>query len=295
MLFGRPEIIVHSMMQKIINLPAPKADRLSSLVDFALAVRNMVATVKACALEEHLCNLTLLQNLTERLPPMIRLSWATHRQSLRFVTMAEFSDWLYNLAEAASAVTLPPFSSSLESKSRRGQKEDGFLNAHTETEQQLEQHDVSGSCLVCNGNCDAVERCKKFLSFGLSVRWDTLREHSLCRSCLSNHRGPCKSRKVCGKNGCQYKHHRLLHNEAKDKQAVSSNNDGHQQETESCNTHRGGNKSVLFQYIPVILYHNSIELHTYAFLDSGSSLTLMEESLAKESNLFALDGRHLPI
>ncbi|XP_055630329.1 uncharacterized protein LOC129771064 [Toxorhynchites rutilus septentrionalis] len=41
MLFGRPEIIIHSVIRKIHALPAPKVDKLSSLVDFAVAVRNM--------------------------------------------------------------------------------------------------------------------------------------------------------------------------------------------------------------------------------------------------------------
>ncbi|XP_062552341.1 uncharacterized protein LOC134217576 [Armigeres subalbatus] len=79
MLFGRPEIIVHSFIEKINKLPAPKADKLNTLIDFAIAVRNMVATVTACHLEDHLYNVTLLQNLVERLPTMVKLNWATHR------------------------------------------------------------------------------------------------------------------------------------------------------------------------------------------------------------------------
>ncbi|XP_062702120.1 uncharacterized protein LOC109431695 [Aedes albopictus] len=314
MLFGRPEIIVHSLLQKINGLPAPKAERLGTLVDFALAVRNMEATVKACELEEHLCNLTLLHSLCERLPPMIRLNWATHRQSLRSVTLSEFSDWLYKLAEAASTVTMPQFSSIVDNKPRRGRKEDGFLNAHTETAPKTKQLDISSGCLVCQGSCATVDKCKRFLSFSLSARWDALREHKLCRGCLTTHRGPCKSAKVCGKSGCQYKHHRLLHNDAKSKPETSSSGSQshakqHQQaaptgsqEVESCNTHRGGSKSVLFQYIPIVLYNNGIELRTHAFLDSGSSLTLMEESLAKQldlngekSPLCLVDCGYLPI
>ncbi|XP_062538350.1 uncharacterized protein LOC134206636 [Armigeres subalbatus] len=304
MLFGRPEIIVHSLLQKINSLPAPRADRLTTLVDFALAVRNMVATVKACNLEEQLCNLTLLHSLTERLPPMIRLNWATHRQSLQLVTLSEFSEWLYKLAEAASTVTMPQLSGVVDNKNRRCRKEDGFLNAHSETDLQLQRAEVNTGCVICQGSCATVDKCKRFISFNLSARWDTLRELKLCRSCLGNHRGPCKAAKSCGKNGCQYKHHRLLHNDARDSLEAPLPGSSHQTrfprqvdaeeipDAEPCNTHRGGNKAVLFQYIPIILYNNGIELRTHAFLDSGSSLTLMEEDLA---NQLKLDGEKYPL
>ncbi|XP_055614821.1 uncharacterized protein LOC129761139 [Toxorhynchites rutilus septentrionalis] len=299
MLFGRPEIIVHSLLQKISGIPAPKAERLATLVDFALAVRNMVATVKAYELEEHLCNLTLLHNLVERLPPMIRLNWATHRQSLQLVTLSDFSDWLYKLAEAASMVTMPPFSAPIDNKIRRGRKDDGYLNAHIESVPKSKQYEVTRNrCIICNGSCGDVETCKRFLSMNLSARWDALREHKLCRSCLGSHRGPCKTGKSCGKNGCEYKHHQLMHNDAKNKSISSTSSHfkgrtqvpqdavaGRSQETNSCNTHREGCEAVIFQYVPVTLYNNNVELRTYAFLDSGSSLTLMEEGLAKELNL----------
>ncbi|XP_055538877.1 uncharacterized protein LOC129726192 isoform X1 [Wyeomyia smithii] len=299
MLFGRPEVIVHSLIQKVQLLPAPRADKLCTLVDFAIAVRNMVATLQNCNLEEHLCNISLMQNLVDRLPPMIRLNWATHRQGLRQASLAEFSAWLYTLAEAASTVTIPQ-GQNVADKSRKTRKEDGFLNAHIESTYQRNTFTGGPSfsgCSVCRGKCDAVENCKQFLVLDHSSRWNALREHKLCRCCLGKHQGPCKSAKVCGKKGCTFKHHRLLHNDAKDKHSFnptptesgrreqSSGGSKHDATEYVCNTHRSNFNSVLFQYVPVTLYNKDMHIDKFAFLDCRSSLTLLEEGLASELHL----------
>ncbi|XP_062710881.1 uncharacterized protein LOC134288963 [Aedes albopictus] len=298
MLFGRPEIIVHSLIEKINKIPAPKPDRLSTLVDFALAVRNMVATVKACNLEEHLYNITLLQGLVERLPTMVKLNWATHRLRLPRVSLLEFSDWLYTVAEAASTVTMSTTSQhAYETKPRRsGNREDGFLSVHSEPQQGLTwTQQVKVGCVVCRRSCNAVENCLEFLNLSHSDRWAALRDHKLCRTCLGTHRGPCRSNDICGKNGCTFKHHRLLHNErAGTYSATRSSAESEQGENPStnvsfnqlnCNTHRWNEKSVLFQYIPVVLHHNGNTVHTYAFVDCGSHITLLEDELAADLNL----------
>ncbi|XP_055633869.1 uncharacterized protein LOC129774190 [Toxorhynchites rutilus septentrionalis] len=263
----------------------------------------MVATIQNCNLEEHLCHITLLQSLVDRLPLMIRLNWATYRQGIHRATLTEFSAWLYTLAEAASTVTLPQ-AQIVSDKSRRMRKDDGFLNAHTESAPKRKEH-VSGSrlgkCLFCRGNCEAVEDCKQFLILDHASRWNALREYKHCRCCLGKHQGPCMSIKECGKKGCAYKHHRLLHNDAKDKPSFPSTL--HRQEPGSstskqdvtehtCNTHRSNNKSVLFQYIPVTLYNKGTRINTFAFLDCGSSLTLIEEGLASE---LQLEGESHPL
>ncbi|XP_062533689.1 uncharacterized protein LOC134202685 [Armigeres subalbatus] len=260
MLFGRPEIIVHSLIEKINKIPAPRADRLGTLIDFALAVRNMVATVKACNLEEHLYNITLLQGLVERLPTMVKLNWATHRVRLGTVSLLEFSDWLYTMAEAASTVTMSPATSVCnDARSRRsGHREDGFLNVHTENQQ------------------SATEICPEFLNMNHSDRWTTLREHKLCRTCLGTHRGPCRCNDICGKMAAPtsiivY----YIMNATKHSTALLG----------ILYNPMLNEKSVLFQYIPIALHHNGNTVHTYAFVDCGSDITLLEEDLAADLNL----------
>ncbi|XP_058816892.1 uncharacterized protein LOC131680190 [Topomyia yanbarensis] len=293
MLYGRPEIIVYSLMQKINQLPSPRADKLNSIVEFALAVRNMVATVQACNLEEHLYNISLLQSLVDRLPPMIKLTWATHRQYLQRVTLTEFSDCLYGLAEAASIVTIPSVTSATDYNSRRGRKDDGFINSHSVTAPRSCES-VSAGCTICHGNCVSVDNCKEFLSLDHSSRWALLWDQKLCRCCIRSHRGLCKFSKSCGINDCPYKHHRLLHNDAKDKlsgsqlaqtQAITHDPSNISSNDFVCNTHSGNEKSVLFKYIPVTLHNQGLSVSTHAFVDCGSSLTLLEETLAAELKL----------
>lgn len=309
MLFGRPEIIVHSLVQKIHSLPAPKPDKLNTLIDFAIAVRNMVATVQNCNLDEHLCNISLLQSLVDRLPPMIRLNWATHRQGLFRVTLTEFSTWLYTLAEAASTVTILQIQNDQE-KARRVRRDDGFLNTHTETNLKSREFKPkltasSSGCIICQGGCESVGDCKQFLILDHPSRWNLVREYRLCRSCLAKHQGPCKSTRTCGKYGCTFKHHRLLHNDAKDNRSMipatstaascqesESNHAEHSDAAHNCNTHQANSKPVLFQYVPVTLHNRGIKIRTYAFLDLGSSVTLLEEKLASE---LRLEGQNYPL
>ncbi|XP_055628954.1 uncharacterized protein LOC129770265 [Toxorhynchites rutilus septentrionalis] len=307
MLFGRPEIIVHSVIRKIHTLPAPKVDKLGSIVDFAVAVRNMVATVHACNLDEYLYNITLLQELVDRLPPMIKLNWAMYRQGKNQVSLGDFSEWLNSLAEAASTVTIPSLTTFAESKTRRGRKDNGFLNSHHETpllsgRKQISE-DQHATCCICNGTCVSVERCKKFLSFDHSTRWQNMRERKLCRCCLKKHRGFCKSKNECGVSGCTSKHHQLLHNNSSFKPRTPQPQNFEQITAtpqprttsvaeHNCNIHRSDDTEVLFRYVPVILYGHGVKIETYAFLDDGSSLTLLENDLAVE---LKLDGVAHPL
>ncbi|XP_065087108.1 uncharacterized protein LOC135708862 [Ochlerotatus camptorhynchus] len=310
MLYGNPEIIVQNMVTKIHATPAPKADRLDTLIEFSLAVQNLCATIDACQLEEYSYNVALLHELVDKLPPGFKVEWAKHRRTIPRVNLEAFSKWLYELAEVVCPIANLQIS---ESKPLRGNKKPpAFLNAHSgETSYKLEDklhHQVksgpagsdSKTCVVCKGSCPNLDKCHRFSELGYNARWAAVKEFGLCRKCLRKHNGTCKSKQVCGKNGCTFKHHQLLHNNQRDGAATNvSRASGENSATiaqntsvRECNAHHKSTNKGLFRVAPVIIHGPGKSIKTFAFLDDGSSLTLVDSSIVQE---LKLQGKSEPL
>lgn len=296
LLFGQPEAIVHSLIIKINAIPPVREDKLEALVDLAVHVQNFCATVDACGLDDYMYNVSLLHQLINKLPPTIRLDWARYRQTVPRVNMATFGNWLYTLAEAASTLAVPPMipdSKPPKSASRSTKKASMFL--HTQTmvnEGSSECSSEDQKCPVCKGCCKSVASCKKFLELPRDSKWAAVRDLGLCRTCLQHHEGRCEA-KPCGKSGCAYYHHELLHNAKKCQHTtpktpavtnVTRTLQADSNSVQGCNTHQSANNTVLFRYIPVILHGKGASIQTFAFLDEGSAMTLLDQELADKLN-----------
>ncbi|XP_062702228.1 uncharacterized protein LOC134285471 [Aedes albopictus] len=305
MLYGNPDVIVHNLMAKIKNTPPPKSDRLDTLIEFSLSVQNLCATIEACQLDEYSYNVVLLRELVEKLPSSIKVDWAKYQRTVPCVNLTIFSAWLYDLAEAVCPIATLP---SVETRPQRNKKDPAYLNTHTEEEKDSHRFkpnkvvksappsSASKTCLVCKGSCPSVDKCTRFAELGYNSKWATVKELGLCRKCLKKHTASCKSQQVCGKNGCQYKHHQLLHNIQRDNATSTAEqgatNHAPTQTTAAqsstgrdCNTHLKLTNKMLFRVVPVILYGPTKAVRTHAFLDDGSSYTLMDDALAKELKL----------
>lgn len=292
-LFGRPEIIVHSLVSKIRDMPPPKAEKLNTLIEFGVAVQNVCATIKACGLDEYLCNVALLQELVDRLPPSIKLNWAMHRLTLASITLSSFGDWLGQLVEAACAVTVTPTYSSSNAE-RRLRKENNFINVHIEElENTTDSREIKTTthqtyarkCPACKGVCKTLADCRRFQAMSITNRWSIIKDNRLCRKCLRKHFGACEVRTPCGRNGCNFMHNAMLHDDARYTQYGANIDTNNQNTIESCNTHLESTGKILFKYIPVMIHGRNKTVETYAFLDDGSSSTLMEHSLIEELQL----------
>nr|XP_044248645.1 uncharacterized protein LOC108069676 [Drosophila takahashii] len=264
MYFGRPEHILKVVVDNMRRMPAPKG-QLEPLIELAFAVKNMCATMKASNMLAHLNNPTLLQEIVEKLGPEMMLNWALYSKQFDCPNLQHLADWMFELADAACRVTTPAVGRTAERRSLR----QGCLNTHTAvagSAQQRVEH-----CMVCDGpHC--ISRCESFAGLPYAAKWDVVRTSHLCKICLKRHNKSCWKKRSCGINNCQAIHHPLLH---QDQSPVPGALNNHRQPENE------GEESY-FRIIPVTLRGKSKLIEIYAFMDDGSTLTLLEESVANE-------------
>ncbi|XP_055615978.1 uncharacterized protein LOC129762031 [Toxorhynchites rutilus septentrionalis] len=284
-LFGGPEQIVSSLLSRVRAAPPPKADRLDSLVSFGLAVQNFCELLRAVGLETHLSNPTVMQELVDKLPSNIKLNWALHTTQHTNVDLGVFGNFMATIVAAASSVTLTTACDKKYRWKEEGKPKDKvYVQTHSTPEKNDEQmHQTSfmkkgagKQCIVCEKAGHNIRECFRFKNMCVEDRWKAVRQHQLCRRCLGSHgRWPCKA-DVCGVERCSENHHRLLHSPKQnpsERSTVSSN---------TVSLHHLSHESTLFRVIPITLYGKSRSVETFAFLDDGSSITMMEQELADQ-------------
>lgn len=268
-LFGRPEILINKLIRNVRDCPMPKGERLETLIDFGMTVRNLTHHLLAAGQHAHLSNPVLLQELIEKLPANIKLQWAQHLDYFPVPSLQTFSDFMARVVDSVAKVV--PYGGSSGKTDRPKAKEKGFVHAHMEkvdssTVRQAVPSDKS--CLVCDKSGHRVKDCGKFKGSNIEERWKTVHSLKLCRCCLSPHgRRFCKSSNVCGINGCQYRHHQLLHFNP------STNNRSASVPVEEHHNYHHCGQSVLFRIVQVTLHGADGSINAFALLDEGSSTT----------------------
>ncbi|XP_061393150.1 uncharacterized protein LOC133328620 [Musca vetustissima] len=262
MYFGRPECVLKSLIDDIRKMILPKG-KLEALIEFAFAIKNMCATIRASKLDDYIMNPTLLQELVEKLSPDMMIQWALHSKDKQRPTLIDFSDWLYIIAEATCRVTVPNFEFTNDKKTSR---KENRLNTHFEHEDKRRLP----VCFLCE-DAHKLSKCSKFNEMTTTERWDLVKSKNLCCICLGRHRRKCWFQRECGVNGCIVRHSPLLHSD--DYPGVST--------LSTINNHKAsGTQDSFFRIVPVTLYNNSKSVTIFALMDDGSSLTLLEEGVA---------------
>ena len=116
--------------------------------------------------------------------------------------------------------------------------------------------------------------CPVFRNMSVNDRYAAVRKQYLCYGCLGKGHAikDCKVN-ACGINGYIKKHNRLLHSE-------NQMDEGNHAVNVSAATLNQSNEVTSFlQIVPVSIQSGGNRLNTYAFLDSGSTVSFIDQSV----------------
>ncbi|XP_026331715.1 uncharacterized protein LOC113239063 [Hyposmocoma kahamanoa] len=152
-------------------------------------------------------------------------------------------------------------------------------NVYNATAENKEPSIRKSVCLCCGGN-HSVPRCWKFSSMTVEDRWKWAKEAYVCFKCLveKHRRFNCKA-KSCGVDSCDSPHHALLHTQRKPVSKPETPKVETVLNTSVLVKENSG--SVLLKVCPVsVIGPNGQRANTYALLDEGSTVTLIDAEIA---------------
>jgi len=300
--FGQPRHIVKAMIEKARKAPQVREDKAETLIEFGTAVVNMTSTIKALKCNEHLSNPSLIEELESRLPFNYRMAWADWKSAANKTgDLENFTIWLQTRIKIACEVCPPKlFEDQMQSSStanRRGnydrrqqiRKNDSVNVLESSNKEPAKKRERK--CFGCDETGHWIQNCSKFNALNVDDRWKRTREVKLCLSCLipGHQAKDCRRKKKCGKDGCQRHHHPLLHGDNNVQQVTETPVETVEEVNLMDNNY---NSDTIMQIIPVRVSGPKGEVKAYAFVDNGSSLSLVTSQLADQ---LGLEGESTPL
>ncbi|XP_055918431.1 uncharacterized protein LOC129950523 [Eupeodes corollae] len=268
--YGRPDVIIKSLIAKTTYIDSPKEDNPSSIVNFATAVENLTVMIELLDRPEYLANPQLIEELERKLPPMLHILWSDSIYDLQRYNLRDFSNWLDRKSQAAS---LRVFADKLPATGAKLRRRTGRVNTVT-----LKKDDEA-KCIICSSNCKNVPSCKKFQEMTIDNRWKSVTKAGLCFSCLKKNHSTfdCREKTQCKVSNCKRYHNSLLHSDRR----APSNDAIIRNPVELCANSYSTDISTKLRILPIYIQHNDVSVRTLAILDPGATLTLIRSDIAE--------------
>lgn len=265
--YGKPEAILQELLDDINTTKVLKLEDPTSLIDLSVKVNTICLTIQQGGLSDHLSNPCLVKNIVKKLPSILQIFWSGYKATLpnESCLLIAFNKWLKTYFNIACDMEASSSQKSTESKNK------GFLNVHFTNEKKTNRNEFVKPCLACGERCSTLDQCAVFKKCSIDERWKCVKDKKLCFGCLKPHiYWFCKERNVCPINNCGKKHHTLLHEEPKEEPSINAAAD--------LNVHQSG-VHTLFRILPVRIYNKEKFVEILAFIDEGSSTTLIESDV----------------
>lgn len=125
-------------------------------------------------------------------------------------------------------------------------------------------------CKMCHSSEHRLRDCGNFKKLKYVERIQLVSEERLCNRCLNDHGGQCWFKTRCNVGDCREPHHPLMH-------PVET--------VVGINAHICSGTDVMFRMIPVQIHSAGRSQTVLAFLDEGSSVSLIDQELADQLKL----------
>ncbi|XP_061502858.1 uncharacterized protein LOC133391620 [Anopheles gambiae] len=276
-LYGRPALVVKELLDQARRTEAPKPEHLESLITYGMAVQQLCDQLVTADQEDHLNNPMLLEELAEKLPASRRLEWVRYKSRVTRPNLRDFGEFIDRLLDEACEACkyVPPDKSQQRHNSGRPPHTFGRYPVNVHSQPRVT---VMGSrCPICSDQ-HHVRFCETFRTMTVQCRRQAVKEKALCEICLNAHGSKrCLSRIRCDIAGCGARHNTLLHETVRP-------------EVAQCMAHNTVTRSseLLFRVVPVTIYYGQKSVETLAFLDDGSSVTLVETDLARSLGVIGM-------
>ena len=278
--FGRPHVIIDAQLESLRKASQVKPHDSTGLISFSVIVSNFVNVLKEYKQIGHLQSSSTLYMAVDKLPQVLKEKWWFYvdDKDEDWPDLILFEKWLSRIAFVHEGFSA--FKGERREEDRRSTNRDKRFSKTSnfsassnvkETKQMQSDH-----CPLADGT-HKIWNCPLFRNMSVNDRYAAVRKQRLCYGCLGKGHAikDCKVN-ACGINGCIKKHNRLLHSE-------NQMDEGNHAVNVSAATINQSNEVTSFlQIVPVSIQSGGNRLNTYAFLDSGSTVSFIDQSVQEK-------------
>ena len=254
-------------------------------------------SLKSLNLFTELGNQRSIIDILQRCPFYIRTKWQRKAlekksESGNYPKFDDFVDFIrYKAAES-----LDPLYGTDAMKRKPGKSHEGAgscnMSGANRTSGGRSPQFSQNPCVLCKDSYHSLFRCDKFKALKVVDRKALVKQHNLCFLCLRSGHGAANCGVKYSCTVCNKRHTKFIHTDDLGSRGRDSNNDtSHSGGTNAASadhssTNHGTNTSTGGVYLPIIPVRvNDDPRIFYCLLDSGSTNTLIEQSLASSLNL----------
>ena len=275
--FGRPHVIIDAQLEGLRKASQVKLHDSTGLISFSVIVSNFVNVLKEYKKIGDLKSSSTLCMAVDKLPQVLKEKWWFYvdDKDEHWPNLNMCQKWLSRIAFVHEGFSV--FKGERREEDRRSTNRDKRFSKTSnfsatsnvkETKQKQSDH-----CPLADGT-HKTWNCPLFRNMSVNDRCAAVRKQRLCYGCLCKGHAikDCKVN-VYGINGCIKKHNRLLHSE-------DPMDEGNHAVNVSAATINQSNEVTSFlQIVPVSIQSGGNRLNTYAFPDSGSTVSFIDQSV----------------